>query len=79
VQQPLDLINLKREHVRRLANQKGAAGEAEVLANNVHYVARPIDKLASFCSVVITEAASSFNCRCTQRAEAFRLSGRIVG
>jgi hypothetical protein len=41
VQQPLDLINLKREHVKRLANQKGAAGEADVLAANVHYVARP--------------------------------------
>jgi hypothetical protein len=41
VQQPLDLINLKREHVKRLANQKGAAGELEVLAANVHYVARP--------------------------------------
>ena len=41
MQQPLDLINLKREHVKRLANQKGAAGEAEVLAANVHYVARP--------------------------------------
>jgi hypothetical protein len=41
VQQPLDLINLKREHVKWLANQKGAAGELEVLAANVHYVARP--------------------------------------
>jgi hypothetical protein len=40
-QQPLELINLKREHVKRLANQKGAAGEAEVLAANVHFVARP--------------------------------------
>lgn len=39
--QPLELINLKREHVKRLANQKGAAGEAEVLAANVHFVARP--------------------------------------
>lgn len=37
----LDIINLKREHVKRLANQRGAAGEAEVLATNVHYVARP--------------------------------------
>jgi hypothetical protein len=41
LQQPLELINLKREHVKRLANQKGAAGEAEVLATNVHFVARP--------------------------------------
>ena len=40
-QQALDLINLKREHVKRLANQKGAAGEAKVLATNIHYVARP--------------------------------------
>lgn len=40
-QQPLELINLKREHVKRLANQKGAAGEAEVLATNVDFVARP--------------------------------------
>ena len=39
--QPLDLINLKREHVKRLANQNGAAGEIEVLAANVHYVGRP--------------------------------------
>ncbi len=41
VQRQLDLINLKREHVKRLANQNGAAGEADVLAANVHYVARP--------------------------------------
>jgi hypothetical protein len=41
VQRPLDLINLKRQHLKRLANQNGAAGEAEVLAANVHYVARP--------------------------------------
>ena len=41
MQQPLDLINLKRGHVKRLANQKGAAGEAEVLAANLHYTARP--------------------------------------
>jgi hypothetical protein len=40
-QPPLELINLKREHVKRLANQKGAAGEAEVLAAHVHFVARP--------------------------------------
>jgi hypothetical protein len=41
VQRPVDLINLKREHVKRLANQNGAAGEADVLAANVHYVAQP--------------------------------------
>ena len=41
MQQPVDLINLKREHVKRLANQKGAAGEAAALAANVHYVSRP--------------------------------------
>ncbi len=41
MQQPLDLINLKRQHVKRLANQKGAAGEAEVLAATVQYMARP--------------------------------------
>jgi hypothetical protein len=41
VQQPIDLINLKREHVKRLANQNGAAGEAEVLATSVHCEARP--------------------------------------
>src|SRR6185312_14359527 len=35
VQQPVDLINLKREHVKRLANQRGAAGEAAALAANV--------------------------------------------
>ncbi len=40
-QQPLDLINMKRQHVKRLANQKGAAGEATLLAANVHFVARP--------------------------------------
>lgn len=41
MQHPLDLINLKREHLKRLANQKGAAGEVEVLAANVCYLARP--------------------------------------
>ena len=38
---PIDLINLKREHVQRLANQNGASGEAAALANNMHFVARP--------------------------------------
>ena len=37
----IDLINMKREHVKRLANQKGAAGEAEALARNSRFVARP--------------------------------------
>ena len=36
-----DLINLKREHIQRLANQNGAAGEAAVLALYSHYVPRP--------------------------------------
>lgn len=39
--QAVELINLKREHLKRLANQRGAAGEFEVLAKNRHYVARP--------------------------------------
>jgi hypothetical protein len=39
--QAVELINLKREHLKRLANQKGAAGELEVLAKNRHFVARP--------------------------------------
>jgi hypothetical protein len=41
IQQPIDLINLKREHAKRLANQKGAAGKAAALAANVHCVPRP--------------------------------------
>lgn len=41
MQQPFELINLKREHVKRLANQNGAAGEADVLAAHLHYVGRP--------------------------------------
>ena len=41
MQDAIDLLNLKREHIKRLANQKGAAGEAEALALNPHFVPRP--------------------------------------
>lgn len=41
MQDAIDLLNLKREHIKRLANQKGAAGEAEALAINPHFVPRP--------------------------------------
>ncbi|MBR0652750.1 hypothetical protein GXW78_24045 [Roseomonas terrae] len=38
---PVDLINLKRNHIQRLANQNGAAGEQEILSSNRNLVARP--------------------------------------
>jgi hypothetical protein len=39
--QAVELINLKRKHLKRLANKKGAAGEVEALARNSHFVPRP--------------------------------------
>jgi len=35
------LVALKREHLKRLANQTGAAGEQEVLSANAHLIPRP--------------------------------------
>ena len=56
MQQPIDLINLKREHVKRLANQNGAAGEANVLAANVHYVARPKGRCLDILMAALRES-----------------------
>jgi hypothetical protein len=41
---PLELIRSKREHAKRLANQRGAAGEHVALADMEHWVARPSGK-----------------------------------
>ena len=37
----LELLALKRKHIQRLANQRGAAGEVSVLARLDNYVPRP--------------------------------------
>lgn len=36
-----ELINLRRQHLVRLANQNGAAGEAHVVSEKTEYLARP--------------------------------------
>ncbi len=36
-----ELVNLKRQHILRLANQSGAAGEARILSDTTKYVPRP--------------------------------------
>jgi hypothetical protein len=38
---PLELIQSKRAHVARLANQRGAAGEQASIEDMEHWVARP--------------------------------------
>jgi hypothetical protein len=38
---PLELIQAKRAHVARLANQRGAAGEQLALQEMEHWIARP--------------------------------------
>ncbi len=38
---PLELIQSKRAHVARLANQRGAAGEQSSLADMEHWIPRP--------------------------------------
>lgn len=37
----VDLVNFRRQHLIRLANQNGAAGEASVLADSTGYLPRP--------------------------------------
>ena len=36
-----ELINLRRQHLVRLANQNGAAGEAQILSEETGYLPRP--------------------------------------
>jgi hypothetical protein len=36
-----ELLNKRREHIKRFANENGAAGEISVLAEHKHFVARP--------------------------------------
>lgn len=38
---PIELIQAKRAHLARLANQRGAAGEVQVLALREHWAPRP--------------------------------------
>lgn len=38
---PIELIRAKREHIARLANQRGAVGEAIALAEMDHWIERP--------------------------------------
>jgi hypothetical protein len=40
----IDIIGAKRQHLERLANQKGAAGEIAVVGANGHWVSRPKGK-----------------------------------
>jgi hypothetical protein len=44
LQGAIDFLNLKREHLKRLANEKGSAGELAVLASNPLLVRRPRGK-----------------------------------
>lgn len=59
MQDTIDFLNLKREHIRRLANQKGAAGEAEALAMNPHFVPRPKGEGLKNLMVALAESGTS--------------------
>lgn len=61
-----ELINLKRQHIKRFANKNGAAGEAQFLANTARYAPRPkgarlAKLLAALRETGITVKGSSFD------------------
>ncbi|TGE28148.1 hypothetical protein [Hymenobacter metallicola] len=63
---PLDVINAKRVHLARLANQQGAAGEIQALNNMSNWMPRPRGKelktlLAALRDTGISIKASSFD------------------
>jgi len=49
------LLALKREHLKRLTNQKGAAGERAVLGANAHFIPRPTGKALANLLTVLAE------------------------
>ncbi len=60
------IVALKREHVKRLANQKGAAGEQAALAANAHFIPRPTGKtlqaiIAALAEIGIKIKKTSFD------------------
>ena len=50
-----ELLEIKREHLKRLANQRGAAGENFVLSNNTHLIPRPTGRALEAILSVLAE------------------------
>jgi hypothetical protein len=51
-----ELINLRRQHLVRLGNQNGAAGEATVLAETTGYLPRPTGQAAKNLLATLSES-----------------------
>jgi hypothetical protein len=49
------LLAIKREHLKRLTNERGAAGEQQVLTDNAHFMARPSGKTLNAILAALAE------------------------
>ena len=56
---PIEIIELKRQHLERLANQKGAAGEVKALEEMEHWVPRPRGKALKVLLSVLQDSGIS--------------------